>query len=95
MKNIMNMGCIKYEITSGRKLSPTPPSKKLSIESLNNKDEKSEEEDPAELRLLLELNEQVTMYYAIENTHGIVVKFKTQSHFFTGPMITSVRASQT
>lgn len=45
---------------SGRKLSPTPPSNRLSIEAPNEKDEGiSDEEDPAELRLLLELNEQV------------------------------------
>ncbi|XP_045537562.1 golgin subfamily B member 1 isoform X2 [Papilio machaon] len=43
----------------GRKLSPTPPSNRLSIEAPNEKDEGiSDEEDPAELRLLLELNEQ-------------------------------------
>ncbi|XP_013134601.1 PREDICTED: myosin-7, partial [Papilio polytes] len=42
-----------------RKLSPTPPSNRLSIEAPNEKDEGiSDEEDPAELRLLLELNEQ-------------------------------------
>ncbi|KAL0901673.1 hypothetical protein ABMA27_006872 [Loxostege sticticalis] len=45
--------------TIGRKLSPTPPSNRLSIEAPNEKDEGiSDEEDPAELRLLLELNEQ-------------------------------------
>ncbi|XP_075971237.1 uncharacterized protein LOC142973434 isoform X2 [Anticarsia gemmatalis] len=38
----------------GRKLSPTPPSNKLDINEKGGKDE----EDPAELRLLLELNEQ-------------------------------------
>ncbi|XP_075971261.1 uncharacterized protein LOC142973434 isoform X5 [Anticarsia gemmatalis] len=37
-----------------RKLSPTPPSNKLDINEKGGKDE----EDPAELRLLLELNEQ-------------------------------------
>ncbi|XP_052745428.1 muscle-specific protein 300 kDa [Bicyclus anynana] len=43
----------------GRKLSPTPPTNKLAIEAPNEKDEGiSDEEDPAELRLLLELNEQ-------------------------------------
>ncbi|XP_039754594.1 early endosome antigen 1 isoform X2 [Pararge aegeria] len=43
----------------GRKLSPTPPTNRLSIEAPNEKDEGiSDEEDPAELRLLLELNEQ-------------------------------------
>ncbi|XP_053618197.1 trichohyalin isoform X2 [Plodia interpunctella] len=42
-----------------RKLSPTPPTNRLSIEAPNEKDEGiSDEEDPAELRLLLELNEQ-------------------------------------
>ncbi|CAH2050250.1 unnamed protein product, partial [Iphiclides podalirius] len=42
-----------------RKLSPTPPSNRLAIEAPNEKDEGiSDEEDPAELRLLLELNEQ-------------------------------------
>lgn len=62
----------------GRKLSPTPPSNRLSIEAPNEKDEGiSDEEDPAELRLLLELNEQVmtsnvrlnteTMYLCITN----------------------------
>ncbi|KAJ8735471.1 hypothetical protein PYW07_007091 [Mythimna separata] len=40
-----------------RKLSPTPPSNKLNID-INEKDGKTDEEDPAELRLLLELNEQ-------------------------------------
>lgn len=48
-----------YINSTGRKLSPTPPAKKLTIESYNDKDDKSDEEDPAELRLLLELNEQV------------------------------------
>lgn len=44
----------------GRKLSPTPPSNRLAIEAPNEKDEGiSDEEDPAELRILLELNEQV------------------------------------
>ncbi|XP_022822492.1 centromere-associated protein E isoform X2 [Spodoptera litura] len=43
----------------GRKLSPTPPSNKLSVDT-NEKDAKTDEEDPAELRLLLELNEQET-----------------------------------
>ncbi|CAH0766881.1 unnamed protein product [Diatraea saccharalis] len=43
----------------GRKLSPTPPTNRLAIEAPNEKDEGiSDEEDPAELRLLLELNEQ-------------------------------------
>ncbi|XP_068626899.1 early endosome antigen 1 isoform X4 [Battus philenor] len=42
-----------------RKLSPTPPTNRLAIEAPNEKDEGiSDEEDPAELRLLLELNEQ-------------------------------------
>lgn len=42
-----------------RKLSPTPPNNRLAIEAPNEKDEGiSDEEDPAELRLLLELNEQ-------------------------------------
>lgn len=46
---------------AGRKLSPTPPTNRLAIEAPNEKDEGiSDEEDPAELRLLLELNEQVT-----------------------------------
>lgn len=44
----------------GRKLSPTPPNNRLAIEAPNEKDEGiSDEEDPAELRILLELNEQV------------------------------------
>lgn len=44
---------------TGRKLSPTPPSR-LTPEPPLEKDEGiSEEEDPAELRLQLELNEQV------------------------------------
>ncbi|XP_050554910.1 centromere-associated protein E isoform X1 [Spodoptera frugiperda] len=43
----------------GRKLSPTPPSNKLSVDN-NEKDAKTDEEDPAELRILLELNEQET-----------------------------------
>ncbi|XP_063357521.1 myosin-11 isoform X4 [Cydia amplana] len=44
---------------TGRKLSPTPPPNRLSIEAPNEKDEGiSDEEDPAELRILLELNEQ-------------------------------------
>ncbi|CAH0724758.1 unnamed protein product, partial [Brenthis ino] len=43
----------------GRKLSPSPPSNRLAIEAPNEKDEGiSDEEDPAELRILLELNEQ-------------------------------------
>ncbi|XP_061385732.1 centromere-associated protein E isoform X1 [Danaus plexippus] len=43
----------------GRKLSPTPPNNRLAIEAPNEKDEGiSDEEDPAELRILLELNEQ-------------------------------------
>ncbi|KAH9641296.1 hypothetical protein HF086_005777 [Spodoptera exigua] len=42
-----------------RKLSPTPPSNKLSVDT-NEKDAKTDDEDPAELRLLLELNEQET-----------------------------------
>ncbi|XP_041975253.1 nucleoprotein TPR isoform X5 [Aricia agestis] len=42
-----------------RKLSPTPPTNRLAIEAPNEKDEGiSDEEDPAELRILLELNEQ-------------------------------------
>ncbi|KAG4066400.1 hypothetical protein HA402_007036 [Bradysia odoriphaga] len=42
-----------------RKLSPTPPSARLSLEAPLDKDEGiSDEEDPAELRVLLELNEQ-------------------------------------
>ncbi|XP_026759007.2 uncharacterized protein LOC113518335 isoform X2 [Galleria mellonella] len=45
--------------TIARKLSPTPPNNRLAIEAPNEKDEGiSDEEDPAELRLLLELNEQ-------------------------------------
>ncbi|XP_026319891.1 protein MLP1 homolog isoform X2 [Hyposmocoma kahamanoa] len=45
--------------TIGRKLSPTPPTNRLAIEAPNEKDEGiSDEEDPAELRILLELNEQ-------------------------------------
>lgn len=52
--------CLWKYIFAGRKLSPTPPSNRLSIEAPNEKDEGiSDEEDPAELRLLLELNEQV------------------------------------
>lgn len=46
------------DVFVGRKLSPTPPSNKLSVDN-NEKDAKTDEEDPAELRLLLELNEQV------------------------------------
>ncbi|CAH2102685.1 unnamed protein product [Euphydryas editha] len=43
----------------GRKLSPSPPTNRLAIEAPNEKDEGiSDEEDPAELRILLELNEQ-------------------------------------
>lgn len=46
----------------GRKLSPTPPANKLSIETANDNDEKeTDEADPAEMKLLLELNEQVTI----------------------------------
>ncbi|XP_028035140.1 myosin-2 heavy chain [Bombyx mandarina] len=42
-----------------RKLSPTPPANKLSIETANDNDEKeTDEADPAEMKLLLELNEQ-------------------------------------
>ncbi|XP_077295291.1 uncharacterized protein LOC143917604 isoform X2 [Arctopsyche grandis] len=42
-----------------RKLSPTAPTNRLTIESAVEKDEGiSDEEDPAELRILLELNEQ-------------------------------------
>ncbi|KAI8438335.1 hypothetical protein MSG28_010901 [Choristoneura fumiferana] len=42
-----------------RKLSPTPPPNRLYIEAPNEKDEGiQDEEDPAELRILLELNEQ-------------------------------------
>ncbi|CAH2102686.1 unnamed protein product [Euphydryas editha] len=42
-----------------RKLSPSPPTNRLAIEAPNEKDEGiSDEEDPAELRILLELNEQ-------------------------------------
>ncbi|XP_045447825.1 myosin-3 [Melitaea cinxia] len=45
--------------TTGRKLSPSPPTNRLAIEAPNEKDEGiSDEEDPAELRILLELNEQ-------------------------------------
>lgn len=45
---------------TGRKLSPSPPTNRLAIEAPNEKDEGiSDEEDPAELRILLELNEQV------------------------------------
>ncbi|XP_073957354.1 uncharacterized protein isoform X7 [Choristoneura fumiferana] len=44
---------------TGRKLSPTPPPNRLYIEAPNEKDEGiQDEEDPAELRILLELNEQ-------------------------------------
>lgn len=47
-------------IVAGRKLSPSPPANRLAIEAPNEKDEGiSDEEDPAELRILLELNEQV------------------------------------
>ncbi|XP_030026856.2 putative leucine-rich repeat-containing protein DDB_G0290503 isoform X2 [Manduca sexta] len=43
----------------GRKLSPTAPTNRLAIDSTHDKEEKaSEVEDPAELKLLLELNEQ-------------------------------------
>lgn len=43
---------------SGRKLSPTAPSR-LTVDSSLDKDEGiSDEEDPAELRVLLDLNEQ-------------------------------------
>ncbi|KAG6452369.1 hypothetical protein O3G_MSEX007594 [Manduca sexta] len=42
-----------------RKLSPTAPTNRLAIDSTHDKEEKaSEVEDPAELKLLLELNEQ-------------------------------------
>lgn len=52
---------------SGRKLSPTPPTNRLAIEAPNEKDEGiSDEEDPAELRILLELNEQVIFF--LKNT---------------------------
>lgn len=51
---------IKNIYLLGRKLSPTAPTNRLAIEAPNEKDEGiSDEEDPAELRLLLELNEQV------------------------------------
>lgn len=54
---------------TGRKLSPTPPSNRLAIEAPNEKDEGiSDEEDPAELRLLLELNEQVSVHQKQQNT---------------------------
>ncbi|XP_046966451.1 centromere-associated protein E [Vanessa cardui] len=46
-------------VATGRKLSPSPPTNRLAIEAPNEKDEGiSDEEDPAELRILLELNEQ-------------------------------------
>lgn len=50
----------------GRKLSPTPPSSRLSLEAPLEKDEGiSDEEDPAELRVLLELNEQVGSFFTV------------------------------
>ncbi|XP_055546465.1 myosin-2 heavy chain isoform X5 [Wyeomyia smithii] len=45
----------------GRKLSPSPPNRRLTAETPLEKDEGiSDEDDPAELRLQLELNEQET-----------------------------------
>lgn len=44
---------------TGRKLSPTAPSSRLTVDASLDKDEGiSDEEDPAELRVLLDLNEQ-------------------------------------
>lgn len=49
-----------------RKLSPTAPANRLTIENSVEKDEGiSDEEDPAELRILLELNEQVCPVYSL------------------------------
>ncbi|XP_037040029.1 centrosomal protein of 290 kDa isoform X1 [Bradysia coprophila] len=54
-----NLISSKLLAVAGRKLSPTPPSARLSLEAPLDKDEGiSDEEDPAELRVLLELNEQ-------------------------------------
>lgn len=53
---------------TGRKLSPSPPTNRLAIEAPNEKDEGiSDEEDPAELRILLELNEQVIYITFVTN----------------------------
>ncbi|XP_063357519.1 uncharacterized protein LOC134647220 isoform X2 [Cydia amplana] len=57
--SMFNPLAVRLPTIAGRKLSPTPPPNRLSIEAPNEKDEGiSDEEDPAELRILLELNEQ-------------------------------------
>lgn len=53
---------IAFHCSSGRKLSPTAPSRLTVDSSLVDKDEGiSDEEDPAELRVLLDLNEQESL----------------------------------
>ncbi|XP_073957350.1 uncharacterized protein isoform X3 [Choristoneura fumiferana] len=57
--SMFNPLAVRLPTIAGRKLSPTPPPNRLYIEAPNEKDEGiQDEEDPAELRILLELNEQ-------------------------------------
>lgn len=50
-----------FLLTSARKASPTAPSRRVHLEPPVERDEGIDEEDPAELRIQLELNEQETV----------------------------------
>lgn len=75
-----------------RKLSPTPPSRN-SLDTSVEKDEGiSDEEDPAELRVLLELNEQVIF---ANLPHYITYYFILRKIFSTGIVSTSSKSRRT
>ncbi|XP_058818505.1 myosin-2 heavy chain isoform X2 [Topomyia yanbarensis] len=61
LKKMATKARTKSFFNTGRKLSPSPPNRRLTAEGPLEKDEGiSDEDDPAELRLQLELNEQET-----------------------------------
>ncbi|XP_055546462.1 myosin-2 heavy chain isoform X2 [Wyeomyia smithii] len=61
LKKMATKARTKSFFNTGRKLSPSPPNRRLTAETPLEKDEGiSDEDDPAELRLQLELNEQET-----------------------------------
>ncbi|XP_065081064.1 myosin-11 isoform X2 [Ochlerotatus camptorhynchus] len=61
LKKMATKARTKGIFNTGRKLSPSPPNRRLTPEGPMDKDEGiSDEDDPAELRLQLELNEQET-----------------------------------
>ncbi|XP_021702065.1 myosin-2 heavy chain isoform X2 [Aedes aegypti] len=61
LKKMATKARTKGIFNTGRKLSPSPPNRRLTPEGPMEKDEGiSDEDDPAELRLQLELNEQET-----------------------------------